>query len=1087
MKLVFVSSTFKDMQFERDLLQTYAIPTLDDALKEYGEKAYFGDLRWGVNTTDLDSDAGSKKVLQVCLDQIDNCKPYMIVLIGERYGWIPAQTLLDEACVLKGIEKVKDISVTELEIDYGALLEPECEGRIMFYFRDLDTTGMTEAELRDYKAESSVHAVKIEDLKRRIREAYPSQIRHYTAKWDPEKKEVSGLEGFLQQVEQDLSDVLLRDLETMNQIPWQERCMRSAENWRQERLKTLHPEGQSDVCYNCDPEDLRFLYLTGEDGSGRSSELMSIYEIRREGEEDYEDRSLYFVLGLDKFSMDGESFFKILLYKLESMLGMAHQEVADYFAAMDLIWEYQEKLEKSLHIYIDDANEYFLGELYFFEEAFTRRYGAFYPMPDFNLSFHIVAREDLPYYPFFPYSVLSRTAPLTREQATQILDKIIRSNHKEIAPAVKERILSKEQSCHASYLRAVVKRLLILDSEDFAAIRAMGDGMENINRYMLNIINETDDDRYSIYMELVDEARDRISAEFTDRLLGLLAFTGMRLNAAEIKGIFGYAGWHYSDLDFSMTVRMLEDVVEYNPSYRNYGIKNQALVKLLMHHIPKVDMCPVVEYMLEDAQLNAYAFAAALYTQPPAYIHSVLLRMQDLKSVPKQFARMVERGQQDKLIQLLVYIAEQGELPGAELIPDEDLFPMAFKKKEFEAVWNFLRDLADQLETRCPPMTGNKPLTPGKRLILEMFLTARVFWLQMQHREDTPYAIDELQKLRPWLEGRYQKVIRPYVRNHFYMTLLITVHYAHSQKLSRSIIGGPQYLDNFVFTTPYEKVVLRLIAYEHYANCFWGNSRQEKAAVAKCRRVVLKLSEELGSFWGEMNSIDMARCAAICQDMQLLQFGKAVFTNSQELLLQELFWDVDSGDAAEAEETEESYDEDDPYAKHEMTILEKKMNRDRIRKARYFAGFCQTVTAWHTLLRKLDIYLTLANLDEAEDVELLGLYFGVMGNMIAQKTLPVRLYAMLPFVVENIYDKEPVDEEGELLDLEAYLDHVQWNEPMAEVVSDFCRCRYAGCDMDDLDAVFQRYLDIRPDYSDTEAVALELMDWVFSNEGYEVP
>ena len=91
------------MQFERDLLQTYAIPVLDDGLRRYGEKAYFGDLRWGVNTTDLDSDAGSRKVLQVCLDQIDNCKPYMIVLIGERYGWIPAQALIDEACVLKGI------------------------------------------------------------------------------------------------------------------------------------------------------------------------------------------------------------------------------------------------------------------------------------------------------------------------------------------------------------------------------------------------------------------------------------------------------------------------------------------------------------------------------------------------------------------------------------------------------------------------------------------------------------------------------------------------------------------------------------------------------------------------------------------------------------------------------------------------------------------------------------------------------------------------------------------------------------------------------------------------------------------------
>ena len=115
MKLVFVSSTFKDMQFERDALNTYVAPLIDAHLAPRGEAVYFGDLRWGVNTTELDSEESSKKVLDVCLDEIDNCKPYMIVLVGERYGWIPAQELIDEACVLKGIEKIRDVSVTELD------------------------------------------------------------------------------------------------------------------------------------------------------------------------------------------------------------------------------------------------------------------------------------------------------------------------------------------------------------------------------------------------------------------------------------------------------------------------------------------------------------------------------------------------------------------------------------------------------------------------------------------------------------------------------------------------------------------------------------------------------------------------------------------------------------------------------------------------------------------------------------------------------------------------------------------------------------------------------------------------------------
>ena len=131
MKLVFVSSTFKDMQFERDKLNTFVVPLINDNISQFGEQTYFGDLRWGVDTSNLTDIESSKKVLDVCLDEIDNCKPYMIVLIGERYGWIPAQELIKEATITKGIEINNDISVTQLEIEYGALLNPDYEGRIL--------------------------------------------------------------------------------------------------------------------------------------------------------------------------------------------------------------------------------------------------------------------------------------------------------------------------------------------------------------------------------------------------------------------------------------------------------------------------------------------------------------------------------------------------------------------------------------------------------------------------------------------------------------------------------------------------------------------------------------------------------------------------------------------------------------------------------------------------------------------------------------------------------------------------------------------------------------------------------------------
>ena len=47
------------------------------------------DLRWGIDTGRMSEEESSRKVLSVCFEQINECKPYMVVLLGERYGFIP--------------------------------------------------------------------------------------------------------------------------------------------------------------------------------------------------------------------------------------------------------------------------------------------------------------------------------------------------------------------------------------------------------------------------------------------------------------------------------------------------------------------------------------------------------------------------------------------------------------------------------------------------------------------------------------------------------------------------------------------------------------------------------------------------------------------------------------------------------------------------------------------------------------------------------------------------------------------------------------------------------------------------------------
>ena len=90
MKRIFVSSTFKDMHEERDILHYRVLPALNEYAKTtYGETLEFSDLRWGINTSELNDKESSLRVLSVCLDEVERCKPYMIVILGDRYGSIP--------------------------------------------------------------------------------------------------------------------------------------------------------------------------------------------------------------------------------------------------------------------------------------------------------------------------------------------------------------------------------------------------------------------------------------------------------------------------------------------------------------------------------------------------------------------------------------------------------------------------------------------------------------------------------------------------------------------------------------------------------------------------------------------------------------------------------------------------------------------------------------------------------------------------------------------------------------------------------------------------------------------------------------
>ncbi|MGA2457752.1 MAG: DUF4062 domain-containing protein [Terriglobales bacterium] len=129
---VFISSTFRDMQEEREELVKQIFPQLRRLCESRGVTWGEVDLRWGVP----DEAKAEGKVLPLCLAEIEHCRPYFIGLLGERYGWVPEEIPRELVETQPWLNEHRKQSVTALEILHGVLRNPEMAEHAFFYFRD---------------------------------------------------------------------------------------------------------------------------------------------------------------------------------------------------------------------------------------------------------------------------------------------------------------------------------------------------------------------------------------------------------------------------------------------------------------------------------------------------------------------------------------------------------------------------------------------------------------------------------------------------------------------------------------------------------------------------------------------------------------------------------------------------------------------------------------------------------------------------------------------------------------------------------------------------------------------------------------
>ena len=527
---ILISSTFNDMQAERDVIRSRVAPALRRVAAQYGQSVRLIDLRWGVNTADMSEEAAAQTVLETCLKEIDRCDGYMICLLGNRYGWVPDYSKLT-ALQDHGIELPHPVSVTELEIQYGILQRNRGEKSIVF-LRD-DVTGLPKELWSRYN--DPAEDGRMAGLKAQLEALPQGSCEHYSLEYA--NGEFTGINHFAQRLIERASQLLHSVFGSECRLDEAQALKRKFDNIIQEHCETYlpHPLLEQELS-SFGESTSSVLMLQGAEGSGRSAFLSRLANTPPAGitvipyfcSEDTTGRDIlsYFLrqLGLDTILLTSQR-------ELEEAFseGISQLDAPVWFAVdgLDLPnLEGRERLSWLPH-HLPDNVRFVLTSVK--QDAACNQLGESF------------------YVQYFEMPPLTDAAGFIRAG--------LAAAGKAIPETILDKVAGHPLSTNYLFCDMVIRMLMLMDRHDFAVMNRDGGGIDVINAYILNKINHLPQTMAEMAFLFLYDCGEQITPGNTALYLSAIAQTPMGLRAQDLQELYPQ---NWDEAEFSYFTAFLD-------------------------------------------------------------------------------------------------------------------------------------------------------------------------------------------------------------------------------------------------------------------------------------------------------------------------------------------------------------------------------------------------------------------------------------------------------------------------------------------------------------------------------------------------